>query len=53
MVVDKGQLFKTVGWSAILAGAYMVYLGSMYEDVVTRIRPDDDVIDAEFTILDD
>lgn len=52
-IVDKGQLLKTVGWASIVAGSYMVYLGSMYDDVVTRIRPDDDVIDAEFTIIDD
>lgn len=47
MTVDKKQLLTTVGWTAIVAGAYMVYLGSMYDDVVTMIRPED-VIDAEW-----
>lgn len=50
--MDK-RLLKTVGWSAIVAGAYMVYLGSMYDGGSTKIRPDKDIIDAEFTIVDD
>ena len=53
MTLDKNLLLRTAGWSAIVFGAYMVYLGSMYDDVVTRIRPDDDVIDAEFTVVED
>lgn len=53
MTLDKNLLLRTAGWSVIVAGVYMVYLGSMYDDVVTRIRPDDDVIDAEFTVVED
>lgn len=52
MTLDKKLLLRTAGWSAIAIGSYMVYLGSMYDDVVTRIRPDD-VIDAEFTVVED
>lgn len=52
-VNDKGQLLRTIGWTAITAGAYAVYLGSMYDGGSTKIRPDDNVIDAEFTIIED
>jgi hypothetical protein len=52
-IVDKGRLLKTVGWTAIVAGVYAVYLGNMYDGIFTRIRPDDNVIDAEFTVIDD
>ena len=53
MTLDKKLLLRTAGWSAIVVGAYMIYLGGMYDDVVARIRPDDDVIDAEFTVVED
>lgn len=49
----KKELLKTLGWTAIVAGAYCVYLGSMYDDGVTRIRPDDDIIDVDFTIIEE
>ena len=52
-IVDKGQLLKTIGWTAVAAGAYAIYLGSIYDGSSTRIRPDDNVIDAEFTIIED
>lgn len=48
----KNQLLKTVGWTAIMAGAYMVYLGST-DDLPTTRKPDDNVIDAEFTIIEE
>ena len=49
----RKELLSTIGWTAIVAGAYMVYLGSMYDGSSTKIRPDDDVIDVDFTIIDD
>jgi hypothetical protein len=49
----KNELLKTFGWTAIIAGAYMVYLGSMYDGDSTKIRPDDNIIDADFTIIED
>jgi hypothetical protein len=52
-IMDKGQLLKTAGWTAIVVGAYAVYLGSMYDGVSTRIRPDDNVIDAEWYEVED
>jgi hypothetical protein len=52
-IIDKSQLLKTVGWTAIVAGAYAVYLGSMYDGSSTKIRPDDNIIDADFTIIED
>lgn len=48
MTYDKSQLLKVVGWTSIAAGAYMLYLSGMYDDTVTTILSDSDVIDAEW-----
>lgn len=55
MVVDRSKLLKTVGWTLISIGLYMVAVGndiSPGEFTNTR-QPDDDIIDAVFTVVDD
>lgn len=45
--MNKRKL-KTIGWSCIVVGAYMVYLGSVDDVITTRVKPKGDVIDAEW-----
>lgn len=56
VIENKGKLLKAIGWTTVGVGLYMVALGvgydvrNFFEDV---IQPDDDnIIDADFTIID-
>lgn len=48
--LDRKRLLRTAGWVTIAVGIYMVHKGS--EDLPLDFTIKDDVIDAEFTILD-
>lgn len=50
MVLDKHTILKTAGMITIALGMYMVYKGSELERVDYY---KDDVIDAEFEIIED
>jgi hypothetical protein len=54
--VDKGKLYKTVGWATVALGLYIVGIGVSFDNVADYVRPGksgDDIFDAEFTIIDD
>ena len=53
LVIDKGRLLKTAGWTAIGLGLYLITVGTSYDGDFTTRQPDDGVIDADFTIIDD
>lgn len=55
MTINKGKLLKTVGWATVGVGLYIVVLGSEYDVELffdKTIKPDDNIIDAEFKIID-
>jgi hypothetical protein len=56
LTIDKSIFLKTVGWTAVGIGLYLVGLGVSYEGESVHINPkryDDDILDAEFTIIED
>jgi hypothetical protein len=55
LTIDKGKILKTIGWSAIGVGLYLVTLGTTYESesIFRSSRPDDGIIDADFTIIEE
>lgn len=56
MTIDKGKFLRTVGWTTVGIGLYLVGVGISYGSDSTYAnyrRPDDGVIDAEFTIVED
>jgi hypothetical protein len=55
MTIDRGKLLKTIGWSAVGVGLYLVGLGGTYgEEVnINRNEHGDDIIDADFTIIEE
>ena len=55
LTIDKSTFLKTIGWTAVGLGAYMIGLGVKYDDSVhiNPKQPDDGIIDAEFTIVEE
>ena len=54
MTIDRGKLLKTIGWSAVGVGLYLVGLGGIYgESVHINPKEQDDIIDAEFTVVEE
>jgi hypothetical protein len=54
LTFDKPKILKTIGWSAVALGLYLITYGTTYEGGFSSIRPEDDgVLDAEFTIIED
>lgn len=54
MTIDKGKILKTVGWTTVGFGLYLVGLSIRYEGESTGYsKPDDGIIDAEFIIIND
>lgn len=49
--MSKKQLLRTAGWISIAFGVYLIHKGSEDEPLDFEIK--DDVLDAEFTILED
>jgi hypothetical protein len=55
-LISKGKILKAVGWTTIGIGVYLVSLGIHYDGDSVNIKPKytkDDIIDAEFTIIED
>jgi hypothetical protein len=54
MTINKGKLLQTIGWTTVGIGLYLVGLGINYDgEMVNSKRPDDNIIDADFTIIED
>lgn len=56
MTINKSKFFKTVGWTTIGFGLYLVGVGISYDGDTVKVKPKmgkDDIIDAEFTIIED
>lgn len=53
MIIDRNKLLKTVGWSAVVFGLYLVGVSTTYDGESVRPRKTDDIIDAEFTIINE
>jgi hypothetical protein len=53
MTINRGKLLKTIGWTAVGVGLYLVGLGVNYDSDSESIQPDENVIDAEFTIVEE
>lgn len=53
-IVNRGRFLKTVGWGAVGVGLYLITLGTTYDgDTVDSNKKDDNIIDAEFTIINE
>jgi hypothetical protein len=53
---NRGKILKTVGWTAIGIGFYLVGLGVVYDGEAVHINPkqnDDNIIDVDFTIIEE
>ena len=55
MIIDRGKLLKTVGWTAVGVGLYLVGLGGTYgeSEHINPKKQDDNIIDADFTIIEE
>jgi hypothetical protein len=53
MTIDKNKLLKTIGWTSVGVGLYLIGISTKYDNATERVRPDDGIIDAEFTIIND
>jgi hypothetical protein len=56
LTIDKSKLLKTIGWSTVGLGLYLVGLGVVRENESifnNYITPDDSIIDADFTIIEE
>jgi len=51
----KGKILRTIGWTTVGIGLYFVYLGNEADGIKSSYnrRNMKDIIEAEFTVLDD
>lgn len=53
-IINKGKFLKTIGWTTVGVGLYLVGLGVAYDGEAETIKPkkqDDNVINADFTVV--
>lgn len=56
MTINKGKFLRTVGWTTVIVGLYLVGVSLVHDDGVVfevPIVPNDDVIDAVFTVVEE
>lgn len=53
MTIDKSKFLKTIGWTTVGIGLYLVGISTTYESESVDVRYDDDIIDADYTIIED